>query len=154
EKFERVVTWLRPYQVTAENPDAVHIGGTISLKYCNPQMCQAFTQPISARLVAVAAVAADDNKSEEGGGGSDGFTKSVTPRGFGGQSSPARLTFTLSPKSPKPGDKVTLAIAMHLENGWHTYSTTQKDGPGSTTTKISLTKGRGLHPIGDEFRPD
>jgi thiol:disulfide interchange protein len=152
EKFERVVTWLRPYVVTADNPDSVHVGGTISLKYCNSQLCQAFNQPIHAQLVAVASN--DEPKADGGNDKSNAFTKSVTPRSFGGQSSPVRLTFTLSPRTPKPGDKVTLAISMHLEDGWHTYSTTQKDGPGSTTTKISLTKGRALHPIGDEIRAD
>lgn len=150
EEFERVVTWLRPYVVTAENPDAVHVGGTISLKYCNAEMCQPFTQPIRAQLVAD--TSAEQGKSDESK--SDAFTKTVNPRGFGGQASPASLTFTLSPRTPKPGEVVKLAITMHLENGWHTYSTTQKDGPGSTTTKISLTKGRALHPIGEEFRAD
>lgn len=152
EKFERVVTWLRPYVVTAKTPNSVRIGGTIDLKYCNSMGCRVFSQPIHARLVADAA--GDDVPKEAAADSAGGFTKSVTPSGFGGQSSPARLTFVLSPRTPKPGDKVTLGVTMHLEGGWHTYSTTQKESAGSTTTKITLIKGKSLVPIGDAFRPD
>ncbi len=88
------------------------------------------------------------------GRGGDAYTKEVTPANFGGQAAPARLKFVLSPRTPKAGDIVTLAVSMHLESGWHTYSTTQKDSPGSTTTKFKLTKGNGLQAIGESFQPD
>jgi len=149
EKFERVVTWLRPYVVTAEQPKNVRVSGTIDLKYCNPTGCRAFSEPIRARLVNDGPI--DETSSAEAAGS---FSKVVTPPSFGGQSAPARLTFVLSPRDAKPGDKVTLGITMHLESGWHTYSTTQKDGPGSTTTTIKLTSGKSLRPIGDVFQPD
>ena len=149
EKFERVVTWLRPYVVTAEQPKNVHVGGTIDLKYCNPTGCRAFTQPIRARLVNDGSI--DETSTGEA---ADSFSKVVTPVSFGGQPSPAKLTFVLSPRDAKPGDKLTLAITMHLEAGWHTYSTTQKDEPGSTPTTIKLTAGKGLRPYGETFQPD
>jgi suppressor for copper-sensitivity B len=152
EKFERVVTWLCPYVMTADNPEAVQIAGTISLKYCDSKSCQAFTHPIRARLVADAS--GDDSKADAGNDKSDSFTKTVAPRGFGGRPGPAELTFELSPRNPKPGDTVTLGITMKLDEHWHTYSTTQVDAPGSTTTKITLDKGRALRPIGDAFRAD
>jgi thiol:disulfide interchange protein len=152
EKFERVVTWLRPYVMTAENPDAVHVGGTIKLKYCDLRMCQALTQPIRARLVADAS--SDEAKSEKENDKGDSFTQTVTPRGFGGRPGPAQLTFELRPRAPKPGDTVTLSIRMDLKEHWHTYSTTQVDAPGSTTTKITLDAGKSLQPIGETFRPD
>jgi suppressor for copper-sensitivity B len=153
EKFARFVTWLRPYVVTAENLESVRIGGTIDLKFCNSMSCRPFTQPFRARLVNNGSPEQNE-ASTAAADSADTFSKIVTPAGFGGQSSPARLSFVLSPKDPKPGDTVTLGITMHLESGWHTYSTTQKDGPGSTTTSITLIKGRGLRPIGDTFRPD
>jgi thiol:disulfide interchange protein len=148
EKFERVVTWLRPYLVTAEKPESVRIGGTIDFKYCNPTGCRAYSQPIRARLIS------DGASDETPAATADAFRKVVTPPGFGGQSAAAKLTFVLSPSDPKPGDDVTLGITMNLEAGWHTYSTTQKEGVGSTTTTITLTKGKALRPIGDVFHPD
>jgi suppressor for copper-sensitivity B len=151
EQFERVITWLKPYVVTADNPEAVHVGGTIDLKYCDSKSCRTFSQPIRARLVSAAG--ADEGVAPDAEGGA-AFTKEVTPSTFGGQAGPARLKFVLSPRTPKQGDVVTLAVSMHLEAGWHTYSTTQKDGPGSTTTTIKLTKGNGLQAIGDSFQPD
>ena len=151
EQFERVITWLKPYIVTADTPEAVHVGGTIDLRYCDSKSCRTFSQPIRARLVNAAG--ADDGPPPDTEGG-DAFTKEVTPATFGGQAAPARLKFVLSPRTPKAGDIVTLAVSMHLESGWHTYSTTQKDSPGSTTTKFKLTKGNGLQPIGESFQPD
>ena len=148
EKFERVVTWLRSYVVTAEQPKNVHLSGTIDLKYCNPTGCRAFSEPIRARLVNDGSI--DETSTAAA---ADSFSKVVTPPSFGGPS-PARLTFVLSPKDAKPGDNVTLGITMHLESGWHTYSTTQKDGPGSTTTTIKLTLDKALRPIGEAFQPD
>jgi suppressor for copper-sensitivity B len=149
EQFERVITWLKPYVVTADKPEDVHVGGTIDLKYCDSKSCRTFSQPIRARLVSAAG--ADETAAPEAG---DAYSKDVTPTNFGGQAAPARLKFVLSPRTPKAGDIVTLAVSMHLESGWHTYSTTQKDSPGSTTTKFKLTKGNGLQPIGESFQPD
>ena len=62
-----------------------------------------------------------------------------------------RLKFVLSPRTPKAGDIVTLAVSMHLESGWHTYSTTQNDSPGSTTTKSSSPRGMGCRPSASLF---
>jgi suppressor for copper-sensitivity B len=151
EKFERVVTWLRPYVVKTEKPESVRVSGTIDFKYCNSSNCRTFSQPIRARLVSDGSIEETSTAAAEA---ADGFSKVVTPANFGGQPAPVRLKFVLSPPDPKPGDKVTLAITMNLEAGWHTYSTTQKEGVGSTTTKVTLTKGRGLRPIGDAFQPD
>jgi suppressor for copper-sensitivity B len=151
EQFERVITWLKPYVVTADKPEAVRVAGTVDLRYCDSKSCRTFSQPIRARLVSAADADEAPPPDTEGG---DAFTKEVTPATFGGQAAPARLKFVLSPRTPKAGDLVTLAASMHLESGWHTYSTTQKDSPGSTTTKFKLAKGNGLQPIGESFQPD
>jgi suppressor for copper-sensitivity B len=151
EQFERVITWLKPYVVTAEKPEDVRVAGTIDLRYCDSRSCRTFSQPIRARLVSAAG--ADDAPAPDAEGGG-AYSKDVTPANFGGQAAPARLKFVLSPRTPKAGDIVTLAVSMHLESGWHTYSTTQTDSPGSTTTKFKLTKGNGLQAIGESFQPD
>ena len=84
EQFERVITWLKPFVVTADKPEDVHVGGTIDLRYCDSKSCRTFFQP-SARLVSAAGT--DDAPAPDAEGG-DAFTKEVTPATFGGQARP------------------------------------------------------------------
>lgn len=151
EQFDGGVTWLRQFELV-DKPDRAQVSGSIDLKYCDANSCRPFTQKISAHLV-------DDGTHDDLGRASTGaagedFRQVVTPTSIGGQSGHTKLTFLLSPRNPKPGDKVTLAITMHLDDGWHTYSTTQKDAIGATPTTITLTSAKNLQPIGDEFKPD
>jgi suppressor for copper-sensitivity B len=146
EKFEHGVTWLRQYKMTAERPEDVHVAGMVDLRYCNAKGCRIFTQKFALGLVKNAAVADDAPASN--------LSQVVTPKSFGGQSGHAKLNFLLSPTDPKPGDDVTLGVTMSLDPDWHTYSTTQKEGIGSTTTTITLESTKGLRPIGEIFKPD
>jgi suppressor for copper-sensitivity B len=148
EKFEHGVTWLRQYKMTAARPEDVHVTGLLDLRYCNPRGCRIFTQKISARLVRngaadeVAAVPASNLSQVE------------TPKSVGGQSGHVKLHFLLSPDNPKPGDVVTLSVTMSLDPEWHTYSTTQKEAVGSTTTQFKLESTKNLQPMGERFKPD
>jgi suppressor for copper-sensitivity B len=148
EKFEHGVTWLRQYKVTAEKPADVHVSGLVDLKYCNAKGCRVFSKPFKTRLVALA-VDADEPAATP----TSNLSQTVEPKGFGGQSGHVKLHFTLSPEDPKPGDDVTLAVTMALDPDWHTYSTTQKEAVGSTTTQIDVKSTKNLVPIGERFRP-
>jgi len=150
ETFEQGVTWIRQYEVT-DNLEKVRISGLVDLKYCDKSSCRPFSQKIHARLINSGT--GGDKETAESDTASDGFTQIEKPT-MGGQPGPASLTFTLSPRNPTAGDKVTLAVKMQLDEGWHTYSTTQNDEPGSTPTTIKLDAGKGLVPFGDAFKPN
>jgi suppressor for copper-sensitivity B len=151
EKFEHGVTWLRQYTMTAEQPSDVQVTGSIDLRYCGSKGCRVFNQKFETRLVKVVAGS---------GGGASATTPDsilsqvVMPTTFGGGSGHAKLSFVLSPSDPKPGDTVTLSVTMEIDPDWHTYSTTQKEAVGSTTTAIKLISTKGLQPIGEMFKPD
>jgi suppressor for copper-sensitivity B len=149
EKFEHGVTWLRQYRMTAERPEDVHVAGTVDLRYCNSKGCRIFNQKIAASL----AKGASGSDVTEAAAASN-LSQLETPTSFGGQSGHAKLHFLLSPPDPRPGDDVTLGITMSLDPDWHTYSTTQKEGVGSTTTQIELKSTKNLQPIGDRFKPN
>ncbi len=148
EKFEHGVTWLRQYKMTAERPEDVHVNGLLDLRYCSSKGCRIFSQKFDVGLV----------KSATGGLATAAVPEStlsqvVIPKSFGGQTGHAKLNFLLSPADPKPGDTVTLDVTMSLDPDWHTYSTTQKEGSGSTTTKFDLKSTKNLTPIGEIFKP-
>jgi len=149
EKFEHGVTWLRQYKMTAERPEDVHVAGLIDLRYCNSKGCRIFTQKFTAGLVRNTAASGD-----AAGVPASNLSQVVTPKSFGGQSGHVKLNFLLSPPDPKPGDDVTLGVTMSLDPDWHTYSTTQKEAIGSTTTTITLESTKGLRPIGEIFKPN
>jgi thiol:disulfide interchange protein len=148
EKFEQGVTWLRQYKMTADRAEDVRVAGMVDLRYCNSKGCRIFTQKFATGLVKGAT--ADETSAAP----PSNLSQVVAPKSFGGQSGHATLHFLLSPSDPKPGDDVTLGVTMSLDPDWHTYSTTQKEGIGSTTTTITLDSTKGLRPIGDLFKPD
>jgi suppressor for copper-sensitivity B len=148
EKFEHGVTWLRQYKMTAERPEEVHVNGLLDLRYCSSKGCRIFSQKFDARLVKTVTAGIEAASVPE-----STLSQVVIPKSFGGQSGHAKLNFLLSPADPKPGDTVTLDVTMSLDPDWHTYSTTQKEGSGSTTTKIDLKSTKNLQPIGENFKP-
>jgi suppressor for copper-sensitivity B len=152
EKFEHGVTWLRQYKMTAERPEDVHVNGLLDLRYCNSKGCRIFSQKFDARLVKNVAIA--DGSATGPTRPASNLSETVTPTSFGGQSGHVKLNFLLSPSDPKPGDVVTLGVTMALDPDWHTYSTTQKESTGSTTTTIKLKSTKGLQPMGETFKPD
>jgi len=149
EKFEHGVTWLRQYKMTAERPEDVHVAGMVDLRYCNSKGCRIFTQKFADSLVKGAS-GTDDSAA----GPASNLSQVEAPKSFGGKSGHVKLHFLLSPADPKPGDDVTLGVTMSLDPDWHTYSTTQKEGVGSTTTTIALESTKGLRPIGEVFTPN
>jgi suppressor for copper-sensitivity B len=149
EKFEHGVTWLRQYKMTADRPEDVHVSGMVDLRYCNSKGCRIFTQKFATGLVK-----GDSGSDDSTAGPVSNLSQVEVPKSLGGQTGHAKLHFLLSPSDPKPGDIVTLGITMSLDGGWHTYSTTQKEAVGSTTTTINLKSTKGLQPIGERFKPD
>jgi thiol:disulfide interchange protein len=148
EKFEHGVTWLRQYKMTAERPEDVHVNGLLDLRYCNPKGCRIFSKKFDARLVKSVTAGVETAAVPE-----STLSQVVIPKSIGGQTGHTKLNFMLSPADPKPGDEVRLDITMSLDPDWHTYSTTQKEGSGSTTTKIELKSTKNLTPIGEIFKP-
>ena len=145
EEFTKGVTWLRPFTVTATSPENVRLEVSIDLKYCNASSCRPFSEKYRVRLGAPGAPDSSPTASAE-----SAITKVVPPT----KSGHAKLTFSLAPSKPKPGEVVTLSVAMHLDPEWHTFSTTPSEGLGATPTEISLTLSKSLRPIGNAFQAD
>jgi suppressor for copper-sensitivity B len=60
-----------------------------------------------------------------------------------------RLQFEVGPANAKPGETVTLAVTMDLNDHWHTYSMQPGKGQFENPTEISLGKVEGLVPEGE-----
>jgi suppressor for copper-sensitivity B len=148
EKFDHGVTFLRQYKMTADRIDDVRIAGLVDLRYCNPKGCRIFTQKFAVGPGKAAAPV-----DSAAGAAASNLSQVEAPTSFGGQSGHAKLHFLLSPPEPKPGDVVTLGVTMSLDPDWHTYSTTQKESVGSTTTAIALDSTKNLIPMGERFTP-
>lgn len=142
-KFHDQVTWKKRYRIAKDADLAkVSITGELSGQYCT-----------------------------EGGNGDVGKCVPIIPayefevalpapprfeyeeRPVRGKTNPALLRFKLSPEDAKPGEKVTLSIDLQLDEGWHTFSLTQK-GDGGEPTVIELDSVHGLKALGDGFQPD
>ena len=142
-KFYDHVTWKKRYRIAKDaDLSKVSIAGELSGQYCT-----------------------------DGGNGEGGKCVPIIPaygfevalpapprfeyeeRPVRGKTNPALLRFKLSPEDAKPGDKVTLSIDLQLDEGWHTFSLTQK-GEGGDPTVIELDSVHGLKPLGKDFVPD
>ncbi len=66
---------------------------------------------------------------------------------------PAKVHFQLSPENAQPGDKVTLAVRMKLESGWHTFALDHNPDNVGNPTEIEIVTN-GLKPATDDFVPN
>lgn len=146
-KFHDEVTWKKRFRITKDfDPAQVSIKGKLTGMYCSegtdevPGGCIPI-RPAHEFVVALENTAEAPAVKFE----FEDFPKTDKKK-------LTRLFFKLSPTDAKPGDKVTLSIAIELEKGWHTYS--MKPLKASEPTDIDLSALSGLKPLGTSFEPD
>lgn len=147
-KFYDQVTWKRRYRMAQDaNHASVAVSGELSGQYCTagtedePGNCVPIIPPYEFEATLADATESTSPRYE------------YEERPTRGKTNPALLKFNLSPMDAKPGDIVTLSITMELDEGWHTFSLTQK-GEGGAPTIIDLTSVHGLKAQGDGFQSD
>jgi thiol:disulfide interchange protein len=149
EKHLGDVTWKRVFRIRSDaDLSQVAVSGTIQLQVCNKRRCLPIKQTIN--------VALQSDTSDPGNKVATPpvtFVHEETPD-FRGRPGSATVRIGISPTDAKPGDRVTLAVSITVKEGWHTYSITQKKGPGGLPTTIDLKQLKGLVPIGDNWEAD
>ena len=147
EKHLGDVTWKRVFRIRSDaDLSRVAVKGTIQLQVCNDRRCLPIKQTIQVAL-----------QTDTAGSGNEfattpaSFVHEETPE-FRGKPGPATVRIEISPTDAKPGDRVTLAVSITVKEGWHTYSITQKKGPGGLPTTIDLNELSGLVPIDDTWK--
>lgn len=139
EKFDKPVTWTRTYRLAERAaPGDVLIEGKVHVQICDESTCKPVTEPVTIALV---------QKNQ-----ANAIVHKERPT-LGNNPGPAELTVTLAPEDAKPGDKVTLTIEMAMDEGWHTYSITQKKVIGAAATEIDIEEIQNLKPLSDSFTP-
>ncbi|HUG19047.1 MAG TPA: protein-disulfide reductase DsbD domain-containing protein, partial [Planctomycetaceae bacterium] len=147
EKYYGRVIWTREFRVL---PDArqVFIKGNANYQICDDQTCRKFDTPIdlsysptSQPELASAAEAIVHPFS---------FKERPTAMGQPGK---VEAEMRLAPEDAKPGETVTLTVTMRIDEGWHSYSLTQPEGPGALPTELTLSSYQGLEEIETSFIP-
>ncbi len=140
EEYAEPITWTRQYRLLAGvTPEDVVLAGKVHTQICDDRSCLPVTEAFHAALAS--------NKP------ANALVQKDRPQLSGNKAGPAELTATLAPKNAKPGEKVTLTIQMAMDEGWHTYSITQKKAIGAKPTKIQIEKLENLKPLGEDFTP-
>lgn len=142
EKFHGAVTWSRRFRI-ADGADVskLSLSGSLSGQYCSSgEVGQCI--PIRPPKTFTAAL-------EEGTVNT--FSIEERPK-LGDRPLPATVFARLAPDNAKPGETVTLEVGLRIDEGWHTYSLTQKEGNAAIPTSLKFAT-QGLKPLEDQFVP-
>ncbi len=156
EKFADEVTWSRRFRLTGAAPaDQVSIAGEIKFQVCDASSCtplaetfEVFMETAETASTAVQP-AGDSGPAAEAVGLAHGYVVRPTRP----KPDPLTLQFELSPVDAQPGETVTLAITMALEDDWHTFGLTPHEKQISNPTEIALLETDNLRPLDEAFRP-
>lgn len=144
EKHTGEVTWKRVYQILpGADLSEVSVQGAIKLQSCDDLRCLKLTEPIDVTLLPRDSTTVKPKFS---------FSYQEQPELRKGKPGPATVRAEISPVDAKPGEKVTFTLSIAVEEGWHTYSTTQKKGPGGLPTTIEIKQINGLTPVGETWQ--
>ena len=152
-KFHDRVTWKKKLRLKdGANPAQVRVTGELTGQYCSEGkngegQCIPIIPPHAIEVALTEVVGAAD------GTATSAPLFDYAERPHKGKDRPAILRFKLTPSDAKPGEKVTLLITAKLDEGWHTFSLTQK-GDGGLATEIEVENSPGLKPLSDVFVAD
>ncbi len=152
-KFHDRVTWKKKLRLKdGANPAQVRVTGELTGQYCSEGkngegQCIPIIPPHAIEVALTEVVGAGD------GTATSAPLFDYAERPHKGKDRPAILRFKLTPSDAKPGEKVTLLITAKLDEGWHTFSLTQK-GDGGLATEIEVENSPGLKPLSDVFVAD
>lgn len=69
------------------------------------------------------------------------------------QDMPVKLSGRLDPADVRAGEMTRAVVEMQLEEGWHVYSLTKREGPGPRPTRVSLLENQALTATGEAVQP-
>ncbi|MEX0716095.1 MAG: thioredoxin family protein [Planctomycetaceae bacterium] len=143
EKFYGSVTWSRRFKI-AEGADVekLSLSGSLTGQYCSSGPAG---QCIPIRPARQFTAALEEAKLHS-------YSFEDRPVQLN-KPMPAVVFARLQPEDAKPGETVTLEVGLRLDEGWHTYSLTQKEGQAATPSELKIAF-EGLKPLDDGFTPD
>ncbi|MCA9112388.1 MAG: hypothetical protein KDA52_20705, partial [Planctomycetaceae bacterium] len=127
EKFPHEVTWSLRFRLTGAVPaDQVYVAGELKFQVCDASSCTPLTESFDVVIEAgdpLTTSSADEATMTGGSTSTDTppleYAYVVTPtRANGNKPDPLTLQFEMQPVDAQPGDTVTVAVTMSLEDGW------------------------------------
>jgi thiol:disulfide interchange protein len=150
KKYFTGVTWSRKYRVGADSErGSLGITGKLRYQVCDDFNCTPFSVPFEVSLDA-AGLSADDSGPTST---KAPFQSNERPN-LGKKPGPVVVEARLSPEQAGPGDEVLLEISLAMDEGWHTYSTTQDPAAAARPTEIRVGQISGLVPLDEALRPE
>lgn len=153
EKFTDDVTWSRRFRLTGAAPlDQVSVAGEIKFQVCDASSCTPYTESFEAFAESGEPAASADAVVEpivDAASGSDLTHGYIVRPVRGSKPDPLTLQFELSPADAQPGETVTLAVTMALEDDWHTFGLIKHERQISHPTELIVTNTDNLRPLTD-----
>ncbi|MCA9027044.1 MAG: thioredoxin family protein [Planctomycetaceae bacterium] len=162
EKFPHEVTWSLRFRLTGAVPvDQVYVAGELKFQVCDASSCTPLTESFDVVIEAgdpLTTPPADEATMTGGSTSTDTppleYAYVVTPtRANGSKPDPLTLQFEMQPVDAQPGDTVTVAVTMSLEDGWHTFGLMPHEQQISNPTELMLDEIVNLRPLTEEFEP-
>ncbi len=155
EKFADTVTWSRRFRLTGAVPaDQAYVAGEIKFQVCDASSCTPLTESFDVAIEAGDALAATPPLAETPSTSAsplrDAYVVQPT-RTQANKPDPLTLQFEMQPADAQPGETVTVAVTLALEEGWHTFDLKPHATQISNPTSLELTATPNLRPLGDAF---
>ncbi len=164
-KYVGQVTFSRKYRVADDAKSGeVRIKGLLDYQVCTEKTCTPLKTPFEvalAELLPATSPPAEDAGTDAAAKVSASadaprivhpFSAKEKPQRRG-KPDPIEATFSLSPADAKPGEKVTLTVAMTLEEDWHTFALSQNPKNAGLPSVIEIAGVQNLTPLDRRFQP-
>ncbi len=153
EKFSNSVTWSRRFRLTGAVPaDQAYVAGELNFQVCDASSCTPMAESFDV-IIEAGNLLSDDSPDANGESALTHAYVIQPTRTKANKPDPLTLQFEMQPTNAQPGDKVTVAVTMVLEDEWHTFGLTPHDTQISNPTELELTETVNLRPLGDGFQP-
>ena len=145
EKFVGQVVWTREFRVLSDAKQ-VSFKGSANYQICD-KSCVLHETPIELELTPQTASSESSTEPVV-----HPYSHKERPNAMGGPGK-VEAEMQLTPADAKPGETVTLTVTMRMDEGWHSYSLTQPEGPGALPTELLLLTYQGLEEVEASFIP-
>lgn len=164
EKYYDSVSWTqRLVSKTGPISKGLVIGGEVTGQYCSDKTCQDVDPPLTfeAKLPADFDPTALSVPEPPAAGGTNAAVTNPAVQNIipalnlpDGKSSPIKFVVSVTPEDPQAGEHVILSIKALIDQPWHIYSTTVKEGIGANPTVIDVTSVTEAEATEATFTPD
>ncbi|MCA9078533.1 MAG: thioredoxin family protein [Planctomycetaceae bacterium] len=152
EKFTGNVTWSRRFKLTGEVPaDRAYVAGELNFQVCDASSCTPMTESFDT-VIAAGKTLTESPEATKTTSLEYGYLVRPT-RTNANTPDPLTLQFEMQPTDAQPGDTVTVAVTMSLEDDWHTFGLIPHEQQISNPTELFLDELTNLRPVTEEFEP-